>query len=203
MTAIFFPSVTTSGNGQSFIGTANNISFKYPSFPLLLEPERVQEDMFCDEDNLKSQNCVKLGKKNICRCIHRIKFKLGSIAELIVVNVDDKLGHPMHLHGHKFHVVDMGILPENITASEVRNGAIPKQNLKRPPYKDTVVLPYPGYVRLRFRANNPGYWLFHCHFDWHLPIGMAVMIQVGEPDEMRKPPANFPRCQNFMPDGIV
>jgi FtsP/CotA-like multicopper oxidase with cupredoxin domain len=32
-------------------------------------------------------------------------------------------------------------------------------------------MPFSGYVRLRFRANNPGFWLFHCHFDWHLPIG--------------------------------
>jgi hypothetical protein len=32
---------------------------------------------------------------------------------------------------------------------------------------------------------------------------MALMIQVGEPDQMRKPPDNFPRCYNYMPNEIV
>ena len=181
----------------------NNISFLYPSFPLLLEPERVNDEMFCDAENLKPEQCSMFDDKKVCRCIHRLKFKLGSIAELVVVNVDDQLGHPMHLHGHKYHVVGQGILRENITHEEVRRGGISFINHDRPPYKDTVSLPYPGYVRLRFRANNPGYWLFHCHLDWHLPIGMAVLIQVGEVDEMRKPPSNFPRCYNYLPEGIV
>lgn len=181
----------------------NNISFLYPTFPLLLEPEHVHEKLFCDANTVKAEECAQFGTKNLCKCLHRIKFKLGSIAELIVVNIDDKLGHPMHLHGHKFHIMDMGLLPENITYSEVKNGALPASNPKRPPYKDTVLLPYPGYIRLRFRANNPGYWLFHCHFDWHLPIGMAVLVQVGEVEEMRKPPENFPRCHSYLPDDIV
>lgn len=86
------------------------------------------------------------------------------MAELIIVNTDDKLSHPIHLHGHKFHVVDTGLLRPNMTVDEVKNGAIRKRSFKTPPYKDTVVLPYPGYVRVRFRANNPGYWLLHCHF---------------------------------------
>lgn len=185
------------------MATANNISFLYPSFPLLLEREHVREEMFCDGESVSNKECTLLGGQKVCRCIHRLKFKLGTIAELIVVNVADKLSHPMHLHGHKFHVMDMGMLRANMTVSEVKDGAIPRINHRRPAYKDTVLLPYPGFVRLRFRANNPGYWLFHCHFDWHLPIGMAVMIQVGEASEMREPPDNFPRCYNFMPDGIV
>lgn len=99
--------------------------------------------------------------------------------------------------------MDTGILKENMTVEEAKY-AIPTENpYKRPPYKDTVIHPGPGYVKLRFRANNPGYWLFHCHMDWHLSIGMAVMIQVGEVHEMRKPPDNFPRCGNYMPNGIV
>lgn len=199
---LLITAVTTSSNGQSFLGTANNISFLYPSFPLLLETDHINDNIFCDVNNLENEKCLKFENKTICRCIHRIKFKLNSIAEMIIVNVDDKITHPMHLHGHKFHIMDTGILKENMSVSEVKD-SIPKVNHKRPPYKDTVVLPYPGYVRFRFRANNPGFWLFHCHFDWHLPIGMALMIQVGETSEMRKRPDNFPRCFNFMPDGIV
>jgi FtsP/CotA-like multicopper oxidase with cupredoxin domain len=35
------------------------------------------------------------------------------------------------------------------------------------------------YMRIRFRANNPGVWLFHCHTEFHLDRGMAVMIHVS------------------------
>lgn len=184
------------------MATANNISFKYPSFPLALEPDLVNDDLFCDEDSIKDKKCPKLGGSNICLCTHRIKFKLGSLAELVIVNLVDRISHPMHLHGHKFHIMETGLLRQNMTIDGVK-AAIPQTKAQRPPYKDTVMMPYPGFVRLRFRANNPGYWLFHCHFDWHLPIGMAVMIQVGEKEDMRDPPKDFPRCNNYMPNEVV
>lgn len=69
---------------------------------------------------------------------------------------------------------------------------------KNPPLKDTVLIPNPGYVRLRFLADNPGFWLGHCHFDWHLGIGMSVIFQVGEIDEMEKRPENFNSCHNVL-----
>ena len=37
-----------------------------------------------------------------------------------------------------------------------------------------VVIPANGYVVLRFRADNPGVWFFHCHIDLHLVGGMAA-----------------------------
>jgi FtsP/CotA-like multicopper oxidase with cupredoxin domain len=58
----------------------------------------------------------------------------------------------------------MGILNETMTNDEIRNGGIPKDIHTEPVYKDTVIMPFPGYVRLRFRANNPGYWLLHCNY---------------------------------------
>lgn len=38
---------------------------------------------------------------------------------------------------------------------------------------------YCSYVRIRFRANNPGTWLFHCHTESHLDRGMALMVHVS------------------------
>jgi hypothetical protein len=32
---------------------------------------------------------------------------------------------------------------------------------------------------------------------------MGLIVQVGEIEQMRKPPKEFPRCTNFMPKGIV
>jgi iron transport multicopper oxidase len=40
-------------------------------------------------------------------------------------------------------------------------------------------------VSLRFRADNPGAWFFHCHIDWHLTSGLA-MVFVEAPDVMQK-----------------
>lgn len=94
-------SVTTDAAGLSFIAIANNISFDFPSFPLLLEPDMITDDLFCDKDSTPEHRCVYYEGKKICRCTHRIKFALNSIAELIIVNVDDKITHPIHFHGHK------------------------------------------------------------------------------------------------------
>lgn len=61
-------------------------------------------------------------------------------------------------------LTDMGVFNGKPIPGVIRKDGIPNVSVKNPPYKDTVVLPYPGYVRLRFRADNPGFWLFHCHF---------------------------------------
>lgn len=30
--------------------------------------------------------------------------------------------------------------------------------------KDTISIPSKGYTIFRFKADNPGFWLMHCHF---------------------------------------
>ena len=52
------------------------------------------------------------------------------------------------------------------------------RNLINPPMKDTVSVPDAGFTLIRFLANNPGYWLLHCHMSWHNHVGMAVVLQV-------------------------
>jgi hypothetical protein len=37
----------------------------------------------------------------------------------------------------------------------------------------------------------------HCHLETHMSMGMAVVLQVGEPHEMPQHPQNFPKCSNF------
>jgi len=36
-----------------------------------------------------------------------------------------------------------------------------------------------GWTAIRFVANNPGLWAFHCHIDWHMTIGMATVFDVS------------------------
>ena len=53
-----------------------------------------------------------------------------------------------------------------------------KRNLVNPPIKDVVVVPTRGFTVVRFLADNPGFWLTHCHISKHNDIGMAFIIKV-------------------------
>ena len=53
---------------------------------------------------------------------------------------------------------------------------------------------------MRFRADNPGAWMMHCHMDWHLAAGMAMVV-VQAPEEAQKvldvPPYVKEQCKVF------
>ncbi|WVO16800.1 hypothetical protein L204_104486 [Cryptococcus depauperatus] len=62
---------------------------------------------------------------------------------------------------------------------------------KNPARRDTVVIPGGGSVTLRWRADNPGAWMFHCHIDWHLSSGLAAVL-VEAPERFAGEKANVP-----------
>ena len=51
--------------------------------------------------------------------------------------------------------------------------------------RDTFVLYPDGYIVLRFKADNPGVWLFHCHIEWHVDQGL-IATMVEAPLELQK-----------------
>lgn len=73
------------------------------------------------------------------------------------------------------------------------------RRLKGAPIKDTVTIPDGGYTIIRFRADNPGYWLFHCHIEFHAEVGMSLVLKVGEHSEMLPIPDHFPTCGDYTP----
>lgn len=176
-----------------------------PKFPLLTQPGQINEKMFCNESDERSEYCP--ADLDICFCTHRLKVKLNSIVEFYIVDLTDEMTHPFHVHGHKFVVTDIRMFDERITPENMFDSDISEldksENTKTYPYKDTVLVPNPGYARIRFRADNPGFWLVHCHFEWHLAIGMGLVLQVGELNEMIKPPKDFPTCNEYVPDVMV
>ncbi|XP_055295200.1 uncharacterized protein LOC129564973 [Sitodiplosis mosellana] len=104
------------------------------------------------------------------------------------------VSHPIHLHGVGFQVIDMG------TRQQYANGQTGFRNsTKLPVVKDTVIVPSGGFVRLRFKSCNPGYWFFHCHFEYHMHVGMLAIIKVGNKTDMIPPPPNFPKCGDYLP----
>ena len=50
-------------------------------------------------------------------------------------------------------------------------------NLNAPCEKDTVSVHAGGHAVIQWTENNPGFWFFHCHIEWHLAAGMAVVIR--------------------------
>jgi FtsP/CotA-like multicopper oxidase with cupredoxin domain len=77
----------------------------------------------------------------------------GERVELIMINRTG-MSHPMHLHGHRYQVVEIG--------GKSFPGAV----------RDTVLVPPGERVVVAFDADNPGLWAFHCHLLYHLEAGM-------------------------------
>ncbi|KAL8491418.1 hypothetical protein ACS0TY_023156 [Phlomoides rotata] len=102
------------------------------------------------------------------------------------------IDHPMHLHGFSFYVVGSGLGNFNRTTDP------PKYNLIDPPLMETIAVPISGWTAIRFKANNPGVWFMHCHFERHVSWGMGMVFIVKDgkrPNEkMLPPPPDMPRC---------
>ncbi|GFF89284.1 hypothetical protein IFM60648_08676 [Aspergillus lentulus] len=118
----------------------------------------------------------------------------------LVVNNLDEGSRPFHLHGHHLYVLHVykapigwgsynpftdahppGLEPvdsANATDNGVGGGDTSPYDLSRAVLRDTVQIPSRGYAVLRFRAENSGVWLFHCHIVWHLANGMAMVVDV-------------------------
>jgi FtsP/CotA-like multicopper oxidase with cupredoxin domain len=100
--------------------------------------------------------------------------------DIIINNLDDG-AHPFHLHGYSFYVVasyrsEHGWGSYNPFSNL---GHEPNLNVVDPVRKDTVSVPRRGYVIIRFKADNEGIWMLHCHVLFHQASGMAMGIHVG------------------------
>ncbi|KAJ8298425.1 hypothetical protein KUTeg_024956 [Tegillarca granosa] len=183
-----------------------------PPAPLLTQYHDVPQEEFCNADTIK-QNCTE----DFCECVHMIKVGLGETVEFVMIDEGKRYSsaHPMHLHGQYFRVVGMDKVSTsyyvvfnvsminnalNTTVSvehvmELDKQGLLQRNLTNPPLKDTVTTQDGGYTIVRFLADNPGFWFFHCHVQLHQNNGMSMIIQVGELNQMPKPPKNFPQCR--------
>jgi hypothetical protein len=45
---------------------------------------------------------------------------------------------------------------------------------------------------------NSGYWLFHCHLEFHMEIGMGLIFKVGGHEEFPPVPESFPSCGDWL-----
>lgn len=90
---------------------------------------------------------------------HRpIPVRGGERIELTLRN-QSMMGHPMHLHGHHFQVVEID--------GRRLVGAM----------RDTVWVPPMRELTVAFDAANPGRWAFHCHHLYHMATGMMTTVE--------------------------
>lgn len=90
---------------------------------------------------------------------HRpLTIRAGERVEVAIRNMS-MMGHPIHLHGHHFQVVEIN--------GQRLQGAV----------RDTVWLPPMHEVIIAFDADNPGRWPFHCHHLYHMATGMMTVVE--------------------------
>jgi FtsP/CotA-like multicopper oxidase with cupredoxin domain len=122
--------------------------------------------------------------------------------DLIIQNFDEG-NHPMHLHGHKFWVLgqghgmfpgypSLGLMPQGQGVLPGHEGVL--NTLIR---RDVATAEGFGWLALRFIADNPGVWAFHCHMAWHSEAGLMMQF-VSRVDELATweiPEANRQLCE--------
>ena len=82
----------------------------------------------------------------------------------IAFTISTNMGHPMHLHGHDFQVVE-------IDGEKIR-GAL----------RDTLMVPPGSKMTVAFDADNAGVWPLHCHLLYHLDTGMFTVVKYDGAD---------------------
>ncbi|KAH8825530.1 laccase precursor [Flagelloscypha sp. PMI_526] len=129
--------------------TVNNISYSPPTVPVLLQILTGTKDA----RQLFPQGLVYDVKK-------------GDSVEVRIFGGTEGGPHPFHLHGHSFWVVKS---PGNLT-----------YNYQNPVYRDVVGVgnstAEEDITVIRFLADNAGPYILHCHADWHMDIGMAMVF---------------------------
>ena len=168
-----------------------------------LDDERV-----CDRDNAEVSQILSPE----CFCTHVVDVNRDRSIQLVISAIGPdprklenfRFSHPIHLHGHYFHVVDIQFGEydgtQNLTAGnadidcggqylctklqwkEGKDYSIGKTGKVRSkaPLKDTLLIPAGGYAVVYFKTDNPGWWFLHCHIEVHQLEGMGVIINEGE-----------------------
>jgi iron transport multicopper oxidase len=108
----------------------------------------------------------------------------GDVVEIVINNHHNNL-HPWHLHGHEFQVLQRSAVDGGYFTGAYLNVS------QTPVRRDTIMVQNHGHAVLRFRANNPGVWLLHCHVEWHVEAGLVATIIEA--------PETFPESQDAPP----
>ena len=213
--------INFSFEGDSQTSSVNGRNFIFPSFP-----PQTQTRQFEEKDTKCSLTADCNPFTTACTCVNVIDIPKKETVQMVfsAIGVRDN-AHPIHLHGHTFHVVHVGYPDYNRTNGFITNhttdiycedkyctkvgcdkrrctkpGSVPsamrfKIN-RHTVRKDTVMVPAGGYVVINFISDNPGFWFLHCHIEIHQLQGMALIVnEISE--EWPQPPPGMNKCGDF------
>ncbi|KNA08659.1 hypothetical protein SOVF_160650 [Spinacia oleracea] len=187
-------------NRTKFAATMNNISMALPTTALL------QSHFFAQNAGVYNTNFPQFPLKmfnytgtppnntNVMNATKVLVVPYNANVELILqdTSIISAESHPIHLHGYDFYVVGQGFGNFNPNKDPAN------YNLLDPVGRNTVGVPSGGWVALRFKADNPGVWFMHCHFEVHMSWGlrMAWLVLDGKLPNQKvpRPPADLPKC---------
>ncbi|GAA6021208.1 hypothetical protein JCM11491_001607 [Sporobolomyces phaffii] len=152
---VFFDTFDDGSNRASMF---DNITWVPPKTPSLMTMLSMGED---------SLNANVYGRQTAPQILHA-----NEVMELTIINFDGN-GHPFHLHGHKFQITRLSL---DVTSDDPEINPPRTLGNKNPMTRDTIIVPAGGAVDIAFRADNPGAWIFHCHIQWHMQSGLAVVF---------------------------
>ncbi|KAL8094241.1 laccase-7 [Apium graveolens] len=197
---------TTCGgpNGLRFAASMNNESFEFPTKLSMLEAffnnvDGIYTTDFPSQppfvfDYTNASNSFNPNLLITTKSTKVTKLKFNSTVEIVLQNTAliSIENHPIHLHGFNFYVLAQGFGNyDSVNDSK-------KFNLVNPQERNTIAVPVGGWAVIRFRANNPGVWLMHCHLDVHMPWGFATAFVVENgptpSSTLPPPPADLPKC---------
>ncbi|RFU23617.1 hypothetical protein B7463_g12721, partial [Scytalidium lignicola] len=163
------------GNGYNY-ALLNNITYTAPKVPTLFS--------VLSSGNLSTNEAI------YGEFTHSIVLNHNDVVQ-IVLNNGDGGSHPFHLHGHNFQVIQRAPSygPTFYDFADGDPVAYDPSNRTAfpafPTRRDVMVLPPQGYFVIRFVADNPGVWFFHCHIDWHLSQGLGMLL-IEAPVQMQE-----------------
>ncbi|KAM7511311.1 hypothetical protein LguiB_010186 [Lonicera macranthoides] len=189
------------GNNTRLSASLSNVSFHAPSIDLLQAYYRKIPGIFETDFPLEPQAFNFTADRTPSNAVApesatKVKvINFNSSVEIVFqgTNVlNSAENHPLHLHGYSFYVVGYGDGNfNNVTSPST-------YNLVDPPEMNTVAVPRNGWAAVRFKADNPGVWFMHCHFERHSSWGMETVLIVKDGkhklSKMRKPPTYLNPC---------
>ncbi|XP_076674764.1 uncharacterized protein LOC143372472 isoform X2 [Andrena cerasifolii] len=205
----FYPSYLSMNKGGARVAQINGMSFKYPSSPLLSQPENTPDELICSIEE-RSRHCASTPL--FCECIQMIEVPSERSVDIVLIDegFGGNISHTFHVHGYNASIVGRGSFEQPITRKEITyldvNGKL-HRNIANPPQKDSFVVPNKGYVILRIFTDNLGYWLWEARSTAISPKlfgpSMEFLLKVGSRVSFILVPLNFPACGNNKRPDVV